>query len=368
MAIIGWTNWTTLKSELNKFNMRCVARNIEIELLGENHYYDRTTSVAQTEEEILSKNVAILASRFMSQLGLTLSRWPHDAEAFLGIYSELAINADQIIQKKLSPSLPSGNSYNLAQCNCRVLTKTIFQATQISTLILKGNGLFYIPPQIKNLINLTKIDLQDNRISQLPDSFKDLTKLTHINISGNLFESFPMCLDGLDDLQEIDLSANKIEELPKKIFGHWSKLVTFLGNENPIKQIPSTIFFLAELKTLTLANTCITHIDKLQGNNTVYDTFQMPSLTQLNISNNKLNRWPNFGEFPHLRLLILQNVGIGGISADALKSFPLAKVDLRRNPIGYIDNEITSFIEYLSNDQPIPDHSQNGTVFLTPPT
>ncbi|RKZ36447.1 MAG: hypothetical protein DRQ49_04230 [Gammaproteobacteria bacterium] len=62
---------------------------------------------------------------------------------------------------------------------------------QITELVLYRCGLKELPPEIVNLQNLTRLDLDSNQLSSLPPEIGNLQNLTELNLSGNQLSTLP---------------------------------------------------------------------------------------------------------------------------------------------------------------------------------
>ena len=69
-------------------------------------------------------------------------------------------------------------SLNLWNQNLGRVPGDVFQQTQLTTLILAGNALTELPPEINGLQNLRTLDLGHNLLTDLPPELGDIRSLT----------------------------------------------------------------------------------------------------------------------------------------------------------------------------------------------
>jgi Leucine-rich repeat (LRR) protein len=91
----------------------------------------------------------------------------------------------------------------------------LIRATGIQILDLSNNELTQFPPEIENLVFLSKLRLQNNRIVYVHESLiRKLTSLQDLGLSSNGLKSIGG-LEYLSRLEKLKLSSNRLEILPK---------------------------------------------------------------------------------------------------------------------------------------------------------
>ena len=82
----------------------------------------------------------------------------------------------------------------------------------LRNLSLGYNGLSQVPEWIRNLTNLTRLQLYGNYISEIPDWIGGMTQLEHIDLSQNRLStegsSLPISLKKLRKLKTLTISDN----------------------------------------------------------------------------------------------------------------------------------------------------------------
>lgn len=89
--------------------------------------------------------------------------------------------------------------------------------SSLHNLILKATGQMRLPTAVKQLTELSYLDLSQNKFAEiLPDDFQNLRQLTVLILERNLISSVhPRAFAGLNGtLSSLSLLNNKIEEFP----------------------------------------------------------------------------------------------------------------------------------------------------------
>lgn len=194
------------------------------------------------------------------------------------------------ILKNSSLSTLRINNMQLSGCKIKTIEDDAFkgQENSLRTLNLKDNELTEIPTAtLKNLRNLTVLDVSLNKISRVEDdAFKTLKLVTlkiadneitmapgalrglekslkNLNLKGTRQKSVPEALRGLKTLAFLDLSQNSIKELPgaagKKAFEGLNSLTGLNLERNLIQNIGADAFHGVKdtLSSLSLLNNLI---------------------------------------------------------------------------------------------------------------
>ena len=180
------------------------------------------------------------------------------------------------------PASP-GPNLNLWKKQLGHVPDSVWQQTQIETLILADNNLIelsgqigrlkmlrmldlghnqltYLPDEIGDLPNLTDfLYLHDNRLTSLPPSFASLTRLRYLNISENAFEAFPECISRMSSLLELRMTDNRLQSLPASI-GQLSRLRELHLRNNSLTSLPSAIGEMQELRQIDLRGNPLTEL------------------------------------------------------------------------------------------------------------
>jgi len=88
-----------------------------------------------------------------------------------------------------------------------------------STVDLSNAGLTEVPPEIRKLKRLCKLNLSGNKLTFLPEFLGQLTQLEYLDVSNNKLISLPDSLLSLKSLQHLYLHGNEALGLPTEILG-----------------------------------------------------------------------------------------------------------------------------------------------------
>lgn len=88
--------------------------------------------------------------------------------------------------------------------------------TGLKWLRLNDNRLSALP-DLKGLVALRRIYLRNNRFTVVPEQLKDLPELTDVDLSGNPVKEVPTWLAGKKGLKNLSFSRTQIKKLPDDI-------------------------------------------------------------------------------------------------------------------------------------------------------
>jgi internalin A len=210
--------------------------------------------------------------------------------------------------------------------------------TRLTQLNLQKNNITDLHP-LKELGELTQLNLQDNQIVEIK-SLRELKNLTLLNLQANQISELKS-LAVLTELQNLNLSSNLIKDItPLQTLNN---LKTLNLSSNQIADI-EPLGVLISLEELDLRFNQIIQTDALQN---------LKALTCLYLSSNRINNLSSLTNLTALTHLYLSSNDISDISA--LKHLTnLTELDLRNNHIHQIDAVATlkklNWL-YLENNQ-----------------
>ncbi|WP_404987091.1 COR domain-containing protein [Chryseobacterium sp. M5] len=148
-------------------------------------------------------------------------------------------------------NMPSLISLFLNDNNISSVPTSIKKLSNLYELYLRNNNLYEFPTSITQLDNLSTLILDQNYLSSLPKSIIDLKNLKEISLKDNAFEEFPRDLLKMNKLEKIDFSniysltketdkKNKIKNIPSQIID-LQNLKKFEMYSNPIENVPYEI-------------------------------------------------------------------------------------------------------------------------------
>lgn len=97
---------------------------------------------------------------------------------------------------------------------CYNLTTARQHLAQVTALILDGQQLEQIPPEVWEMPQLETLDLRRNAIKELPKTIGELKALKFLFLGKNQLRQLPQ---SLPNLMQIDLSANHFTGFPVEI-------------------------------------------------------------------------------------------------------------------------------------------------------
>ncbi|MBW4580093.1 MAG: leucine-rich repeat domain-containing protein [Tildeniella nuda ZEHNDER 1965/U140] len=128
---------------------------------------------------------------------------------------------------------------------------------EATELDLSGSNLTALPPEIGQLINLSKLSLRLNRITKLPREIFQLTNLKRLYLYSNQLTTLPPEIDQLTNLSELDLSDNQLTTLPSEV-GELTNLEALDLRRNQLTTLPSEVGQLVNLRVLDLRHNQLT--------------------------------------------------------------------------------------------------------------
>jgi hypothetical protein len=86
----------------------------------------------------------------------------------------------------------------------------LFELVNLTKLEIIGMSLTYLPEEIEKLENLTELILVINQLEIIPSSVGNLKNLTTLNLSINWLEEIPLTLMKLKNLKHLDVSSDQL--------------------------------------------------------------------------------------------------------------------------------------------------------------
>jgi len=111
---------------------------------------------------------------------------------------------------KINFHLISDLTFGRSYMDCKAITPEISLFTGVTKIQMCSLGLKNLPDEVRNLKNLTYIDLHDNLLEEFPAVLTELTKLNAINLSHNKIKSIPTEIEKLTKLKRLTLTSNCI--------------------------------------------------------------------------------------------------------------------------------------------------------------
>jgi Leucine-rich repeat (LRR) protein len=120
---------------------------------------------------------------------------------------------------------------------CHSLDEALRSPQSVDKLALTVQGLTKVPDKVRDLPNLSWLELSGNKIHNLPDWLTHNGKIVRISLMGNAISVFPNELTEMVNLVDLNLAYNSIGELPADICSLWK--LRFLNlNGNRLDAVP----------------------------------------------------------------------------------------------------------------------------------
>lgn len=134
--------------------------------------------------------------------------------------------AEQKVRRNLTNAIQHGwGVLNLRNCGLKEIPKVIFRECPDLVTIDLGNDdysdnkneITEIPPEIKSLKKLVKLNLANNQIKEIKEDLCELSKLSYLDLTGNRITHLPSKVANLPKLEKLLLEGNPFDSLPPEI-------------------------------------------------------------------------------------------------------------------------------------------------------
>ena len=217
--------------------------------------------------------------------------------------SKQKLNSDRAYREarqRIGKSVRDGDrQLNLSGLGVTTVPPEIRQLTALTRLDLNNNRLTAIPPEIGQLNALTELYLYSNEITTIPPEIGQLHSLRHLSLSRNQLATIPPVVGQLHSLTRLNLAGNQLTTIPTAFAQCYALKELYLHN-NRFTTIPPEIGQLNSLLLLDLAYNQLTTLPPEIG--------QLNSLTLLDLTCNQLTTLPpEIGLINSLTHLFLHN-------------------------------------------------------------
>ena len=110
---------------------------------------------------------------------------------------------------------------NLEGCNLVSLPEELYQCTQLEVIMVSGNTIAFLSPQIGRLCHLSTLVVARCGLAELPDVlFDECAAIQHLSAGENNFAKYSLSpkIAKLTDLRALDLSETCLAGLPNELF------------------------------------------------------------------------------------------------------------------------------------------------------
>ena len=196
-----------------------------------------------------------------------------------------------LITTKVDDSKRTSN-LNLNQMKMTFLPDMICDVPQLVNLSACQNNIKFLPGEIGQLTRLVNLKLGNNKLISLPDSIGRCKALQMLMLEENEIKELPRSLGNCHALRVVDVSRNKLRMIPSTL-SKCKKIVKLVAFDNPLKMprevmdegtaaivsLLEAIGDAEEGQYLRMFNIKLKAIPEF--------TFDMTSLTMLNLDNNR---------------------------------------------------------------------------------
>lgn len=232
----------------------------------------------------------------------------------------------------------------------------------LTVLNLSSNAIQSIPPEIKNLKNLSQLMMQHNSIASIADELGELQYLSCLQLDHNKLKTFPKCVYMLTNLKTLSASYNVLEVVDEEL-GNLVMLSTLNLSNNSLSFIPDNIGFLGKISDLNLSHNNLHKVP--------VELTTICALKTLNLSSNKIEELPTLQFLEKLEDLNLRNNKLK-IMPDVSNCVKLHSLDLSQNAITELDGKVFNNLMvlrvlYLSENklQSLPDEICNLAALIS---
>lgn len=198
----------------------------------------------------------------------------------------MAIDDKKALLEAVNSSLTSLMLNRMKRMKNTIVTLINISCTipTMSYLQVRQNRLRYVYSSVFKLcVYVTKLDLADNILEIIQeDAFTPMRSLKILTLSKNRFLSVPSAIRNLPNLSKLDLNTNKITAVKCQDFSKMTKLIELNLYNNSIQDLKPCVFEdLVELQILRLQNNMINKLNRSFEN-------RLPNLKRLRLNGNRL--------------------------------------------------------------------------------
>ena len=218
-------------------------------------------------------------------------------------------------------------------------------ANNVKKLNLSGRGITELPPEIRLLESLEKLDLSNpentpvelqNQLTTLPPEIAELGDLQELFLTRNQFTTFPDVVAELQNLRILNLGGNQLSSLPPQLTQLRSLREFYLHN-NKFQTIPPVVFELECLEKVNLAGSPVAEIDPAIG--------ALSNLKEFVLGGSLLTSLPDVVA----SLSQLETLWLWGCNFSSIPPLVFTMTQLKMLSIGKFIKEIPAEIRFLTN-------------------
>ncbi|KAL5120723.1 hypothetical protein ACEQ8H_001472 [Pleosporales sp. CAS-2024a] len=216
----------------------------------------------------------------------------------------------------------------------RELPVGLKRLTQLSRLHLSRNKLctdvFHV---ISSIASLRELKLAENELhGHLPASVINLSCLEVLELQGNALTSLPNDMGKLASLRTLNVASNQLTNIPMELFEK-TALVELVANSNRLEGTFFTVASAPHLQELNVSNNSLKTL--CEG-----ERMELPALTTLKISTNRLVSLPSVGSWNKLKTLIAAENKLTEFPDGFTSLQTLRTADFTANDISQLDEKL----------------------------
>jgi Leucine-rich repeat (LRR) protein len=218
----------------------------------------------------------------------------------------------------------SNNEIGTKKVQGSCLSEAIAGAVALVEFHASGNQLQELPTSIGDCTNLEILDLKDNQLKTLPDKVGNLEKLLRLNLEGNCMQEVPSCIGNLQLLKDLNLSRNKLKSVQNDCLTALKSIVMLDLHQNMFEMFDS-VPKSEKLDTLSLSYNQLTELNNLAN---------APKVTVVDLHNNKMKELPkSLFDLAELKTLTVSNNELSDIDPHVALLPNLARLTIEGNPL-----------------------------------
>ncbi|KAJ6376408.1 hypothetical protein OIU76_025532 [Salix suchowensis] len=268
----------------------------------------------------------------------------------------LAHNSIESIKEDLK-NLSQLTVLNVSHNQLSVLPAAIGELPMLKLLDVSFNLIQKVPDEIGSATSLVKFDCSSNQLRELPSSLGGCLDLSDLKASNNSITSLPEDLARCSKLTKVDVEGNKLKVLSGNLMASWTMLTEFNASKNLLSDIPDNFGSLSRLIRLDLHQNristippsimgCCSLAEFYMGNNALStlpaEIGALSRLGTLDLHSNQLKEIPVEACKLQLSMLDLSNNSLTGLPPELGKMKTLRKLLLNGNPLRTLRSSLVS--------------------------
>ncbi|XP_077224634.1 plant intracellular Ras-group-related LRR protein 6-like isoform X3 [Tasmannia lanceolata] len=225
---------------------------------------------------------------------------------------------------------------NISHNKLSHLPTAIGELTMLKSLDVSFNLMGSIPEEIGSATSLVKLDCSHNQLKELPSSLGRCSDLSDLKASHNSIARLPEDLSNCSKLIKLDLEGNKLTMLSENMIASWTMLTELNAAKNLLESIPDNMGILSQLIRLDLhQNLVVPPVPMAQLPDVLVTYVRI-------YRNNRLSSLqPGIGALSRLGTLDLHSNQLKEYPVEACK-LRLSVLDLSNNSLSGLPAEIVS--------------------------